>query len=61
MFFTILLMSSEKALSPLFEDSGSESSPSLLPEDDIKPKSEEKKSTNKKQEAAVNRNTRSRR
>lgn len=34
-------MSSEKALSPLFEDSGSESSPSLLSEDDIKPKYED--------------------
>lgn len=36
--FTILLISSEKVLSPLFEDSGSESSPSLLSEDEIKPK-----------------------
>lgn len=35
-------MSSEKALSPLFEDSGSESSPSLLSEDDIKPRCGEK-------------------
>lgn len=36
--FTILLISSEKVLSPLFEESGSESSPSLLPEDEIKPR-----------------------
>lgn len=35
---TILLISSEKVLSPLFEDSGSESSPSLLSEDEIKPR-----------------------
>lgn len=34
---TILLISSEKVLSPLFEDSGSESSPSLLSDDEIKP------------------------
>lgn len=40
---TILLMSSEKALSPLFEDSGSESSPSLLSEDDIKPTCKERR------------------
>lgn len=34
---TILLMSAEKVVSPLFEDSASEPSPSLLPEDEIRP------------------------
>lgn len=38
MNLTILLISSEKVLSPLFEDSGSESSTSLLSEDEIKPR-----------------------
>lgn len=35
-------MSSENVLSPLFEESGSESSPSLLPEVEIKPKTRKK-------------------
>lgn len=38
-------MSSEKVLSPLFDDSGSESSPSLLSEDELKP-GEEKRGIN---------------
>lgn len=38
--FTILSVSSEKVLSPLFEDSVSESSPSLLSVDEIRPETE---------------------